>query len=165
MSADKSGRPRTPFTMRRADHAIFQASAVSRGGRIADLAAQVGLPERLVRQRLSALRCAGVARWTGLHAPPKAGRPIETRTYVRLTSLRQPALAAFEARCGRDPDIEAAAMISGPFNYVLTTFHADHPAAREWAWSLAAEPCVDDVDQRLVTTKHGHSLPGVLWRD
>ena len=51
MSADKSGRPRTPFTMRRADHAIFQASAVSRGGRIADLAAQVGLPERLVRQR------------------------------------------------------------------------------------------------------------------
>jgi DNA-binding Lrp family transcriptional regulator len=154
-------RAKGAFVVRRAcDRKLLAAVQAWGGGCIRDLALRAGLSEKTVRQRLSVLRAAGVARWSSVFVPARAGRPVETVTYVKLRRVSAGEPAAFEALCRADPQVASAAMVTGSMHYVLTGYFTDLRQAREWAWVLRSRPEVADVNQKVVQTRAGHALAG-----
>jgi predicted ArsR family transcriptional regulator len=145
------------------DRRLLRALSSRREGRVADLPELTGLDLEVVRQRLSVMRHDGSARWSDVYVPARAGRPMEALTYVKLKAPSNAQLAAFEAYCQADPAIEAAALLAGGVDYVLTGYFRDHGAARDWARQLSLRADVARVEQKIVQTRFGHPLGGVPW--
>lgn len=154
------GSPRSPGT---AEETLRRMLAQQRQGRLADLPKLTGLDPAAVRKRLSIMRHDGSAAWSSVFVPAKAGRPIETLSFVKLRDPSCPGLRAFETYCHDDRSIAAAALITGNFDYVLTGYFPDVASARCWLRGLSLRPDVAKVQQKFVQTRFGHALAGAPW--
>lgn len=159
-----SSQRRRAFAPGSRDRRIISAAADLRGGSIAELAQRAGLSEKTVRQRLCVMRATGFAAWESIHVPAAVGRPIETRSYVRLQSVDLDLLRTFENRCRSDPAVASAALTTGGSDYVLDGFFETVRDASVWALQLRLEPNVQSVRQVLIETRFGHGMRGAPWR-
>ena len=104
--------------MDRFDQAIL--AILSEDGRIsiADLARRIGLSKSPTQARVKRLEAEGII--TGYRAlldPIRLGLNHVAFVEVRLTDIREKALAAFNAAVGKVGEIEQAHMIASNFDY------------------------------------------------
>jgi hypothetical protein len=136
-------------------------AAIRTKGRISDIIGDLGVPDKVLRHRLSLLRGLGLARTVTIIDPSRLGRSVQSTVMVGMRALNASALIAFEAHLLACDCVATASQIAGDYDYRLTTFHADWREAHQWVRALGHRPDVDRA--ALVTTRRvfGHELSGV----
>ncbi|MGA0599319.1 Lrp/AsnC family transcriptional regulator [Caulobacter sp. KR2-114] len=129
------------------------------------LAESLALSARRIGARLALLRRHGVAHRVTLYDPTRLGRPFQALTYVTFRHGDARARAEFERRCQEDREITTAVLITGAYDYALTTFHRDEQVARRWLAVLRTVDGVSRADLSPLQTRFGHTIKGapVFW--
>jgi hypothetical protein len=142
---------------------LYGAALTARGS-IDEMLEQLGVPFRVLAQRLSMLRALGVAKLVTLHDPVAHGAGQQMTVWVRVACDTPAALARFERDLIEDPSVSGAQSLLGDFDYRLSTFHTCWREAAAWTRDLRNRPEVLAVRDVTVRPLFGDDLPGLVLR-
>jgi hypothetical protein len=142
---------------------LYGAALTARGS-IDGMLEQLGVPFRVLAQRLSMLRSLGVAKLVTLHDPVAQGAGQQMTVWVRMACETPAALARFERDLVEDPSVSGAQRLLGDFDYRLSTFHPCWREAAAWTRDLRNRPEVLTVKDVNVRPLFGDDLPGLVLR-